>query len=143
MARIKIEIQGTCLGTVIVPVRITDVNYGGHVGNDAIVALLHEARVQWLKQHSYSEMDFAGSALIMSGLSVEFKNEAFFGDELSIEIYAGEITRVGFELLYVINTIRQQKHSLIARAMTNMVCFNYQTKKLIPVPEAGITLLTS
>ena len=39
------------------PVRITDVNYGQHVGNDALLGLLHEARLQYLRQLAFSEQD--------------------------------------------------------------------------------------
>jgi acyl-CoA thioester hydrolase len=141
MARVKIEITGNSLGTVRLPVRITDINYGGHAGNDAIVGLLHEARMQWLGQHQFSEMNFAGASLIMSQLIVEFKREVFYGEQLTIEIFAGDITKVGFELLYQLTTIRQQTTTLIAKAITGMVCYNYQSKKMVAIPEAALSLL--
>ena len=34
--------------TVGIPVRITDLNYAGHVGNDFILSLIHEIRVQFV-----------------------------------------------------------------------------------------------
>jgi len=50
MARTKIEIPDQLIATLNIPVRITDINYGDHVGNDAFVAIIHEARMQWLQQ---------------------------------------------------------------------------------------------
>ena len=51
MARIKLDILNPTIATFIIPVRITDLNYGNHVGNDAFVSIIHEARMKWL--HSY------------------------------------------------------------------------------------------
>ena len=100
MARIKIDLPDTEIGKVTVSIRITDINYGNHVGNDAFVAIIHEARMQWLRLHNYTEMNFAGTGLIMSDLAIEFKQESVYGDMVTITLFAGEISRVSFELFY-------------------------------------------
>jgi acyl-CoA thioester hydrolase len=135
MARIKIELPKKCIATFKIPVRITDINYGNHVGNDSLVAIIHEARMQFLHQHGYTELDVSGTSLIMNELFVEFKNEAFYKDQLEVKIFAGEIFKVGFEFFYSLSTMRDKSSLLIANAKTGMVCFNYEEKKLIPVPE--------
>lgn len=135
MARIKIELPKKCIATFKIPVRITDINYGNHVGNDSLVAIIHEARMQFLHQHGYTEMNISGTSLIMNELFVEFKNEAFYKDQLEVKIFAGEIFKVGFEFFYSLSTLRDKSSLLIANAKTGMVCFNYEEKKLIPVPE--------
>ena len=66
MARIKIDLPEKFSFTTSIPVRITDINYGDHVGNDTILSLLHEARVQFLKTFGYKEMEFEGVGMIMS-----------------------------------------------------------------------------
>ncbi len=48
MGRIKIDLPQKILASVSIPVRITDINYGNHVGNNALVEIIHEARVQFL-----------------------------------------------------------------------------------------------
>jgi acyl-CoA thioester hydrolase len=106
MPRIKIDLPENKLTEIKIPVRISDINYGNHLGNDAFVSIIHEARVQWLQQHKYSELDFDGAGLIMSELVVEFKNESFYGDIILVEIYAGETTRVSFEIFYQLSVIR-------------------------------------
>ena len=135
MARIKIELPKKCIATFKIPVRITDINYGNHVGNDSLVAIIHEARMQFLHQHGYTELDVSGTSLIMNELFVEFKNEAFYKDQLEVKIFAGEIFKVGFEFFYSLSTTRDKSSLLIANAKTGMVCFNYEEKKLILVPE--------
>ncbi|HSN07685.1 MAG TPA: thioesterase family protein [Hanamia sp.] len=135
MPRLKIDLPKKILVSVSVPVRITDINYGNHVGNNAIVEIIHEARVQFLKNHGFTELDIAGTAMIMSELLVEYKNQSFYNDLLEINIYCGEITRVAFELFYKITTKRMEEEIIIALAKTGMVCYNYELKKVVQVPQ--------
>ncbi len=134
MARLKLEMPEKCIGTFSIPVRITDINYGNHVGNDSIVSIVHEARIQFLKKLNCTELDVFGTSLIMGDLQVEFKNESFYGDMLEVNIYAGTISKVSFDLFYEISVTRNNEAILIANARTGMVCFNYEKKKLEPVP---------
>jgi acyl-CoA thioester hydrolase len=142
MPRIKIEFPDKTLTTIIIPIRITDINYGNHVGNDSFVAIIHEARVQWLKQSQLSELNIGGGGLIMSDLAIEFKSESFYGDMIEVKISAGEISRVGFELYYQLSVVRNDQTILLANAKTGMICYDYTTKKVVAVPETFKQLLT-
>jgi acyl-CoA thioester hydrolase len=135
MARIKLEIPEKVIGTFVIPVRISDINYGNHVGNDAFVSLVHEARVQWLQQYGYTELSVEGIGLIMSDLALEFKSESFYGDVVELILGASDISRVGFDLYYQLFAKRNTGNILLANAKTGMVCYNYEAKKVAPVPE--------
>jgi len=135
MARIKVVIPDNNIAAVHIKVRIGDINYGNHVGNDSFVALIHEARLQWLQQHNFTELDIAGTGLIMSDLAFEFKNESFYGDEISITLSAGEISGVSFDLFYQLTTERNNETILLAKAKSGMVCYDYQKKKVIAIPD--------
>ena len=135
MARIKIELPQKSIASFTIPVRITDINYGNHVGHNAIVEIIHEARVQFLKKYGFTELDAGGTALIMSELLVEFKNESFYGDLLEVKIFAGEISKKSFELFYELTALRSEKVVFIAFAKTGMVCYNYQERKVDLLPE--------
>jgi len=139
MARIKLSLPESFSFSTTLPVRITDLNYGGHVGNDTILTLLHEARVQYLKSLGYSELHFAGASLIMADVAIEFKAELFYGDVLTAYVAAGEFTRVGFDLYYELLVEKEGKEVTIAAAKTGMICFNYDTRKVVAVPQEVIT----
>ncbi len=141
MARIKLEIPEKIIGTFYIPVRIADINYGNHVGNDAFVSIIHEARMQWLKQYGYTELSIEGIGLIMSDLAVEFKSEAFYGDIVEVKLGATDISRVGFDLCYQLFTLRNDEHILLAKAKTGMICYDYQVKKVNPVPEKLLSII--
>ncbi len=141
MARIKIQQPEHYIASISVPVRITDINYGNHVGNDAFVAIIHESRMQWLRQLGYTELNVEGIGLIMSELAVDFKNESFYGDLVEIKIGIGEMTRVSFELIYQLSAARNEQQVLLAHARTTMVCYDYAAKKIVAVPEKMNTLI--
>ncbi|MBC6490064.1 acyl-CoA thioesterase [Flavihumibacter stibioxidans] len=135
MARIRLDIPADFNFTTRIPVRITDLNYGGHVGNDTILTLIHEARMQFLQQAGYSELDLAGAALIMGDVAIEFKHEMFYGDHLEVSVAAGDFSRVGFDLYYKLEKVTGDRRVLIAQAKTGMVCFNYQLRKVVAIPS--------
>lgn len=137
MGRVKIKFpEEKPLFNCTIPVRIGDVNYGGHVGNDAVLSIIHEARMQMLQSFGYTEMNAGGAGLIMADVAIAYKGEGFYNDVLSVGIYVTELTSVSFDLLYHITTERQDEHLEIAHAKTGMVCFDYEARKVTAVPEA-------
>lgn len=138
MARVKLNIPEKIIATVKISVRISDINYGNHVGNDALVSILHEARVQWLAQNNYTELNIEGKGLIMADLMVEYKSEAFYGDVLELKMSADEITKISFDLYF---SITNQQNILIAKAKTGMVFYDYTNKKVAAMPEKFSALL--
>ncbi|NIG56967.1 thioesterase family protein [Chitinophaga sp. Cy-1792] len=131
MARIKIDLPAQFSFSITIPVRIQDVNYGGHVGNDAILSIMHEARIQYLQQLGYKELDHStNTGLIMADVAIAYKGEAFHGDIFKVEVAAGEFSTFGFELFYRITTTRDEKQITVAEGKTGMVCFDYNTRKV-------------
>ena len=129
--------------TAQIPVRITDLNYGGHVGNDFILSLIHEIRVQFLIHHGYEEFNLAGAGLIMTDVAIEFRNELFYGDSLWASVAATEFSRVGFELYYKLEKKSGDKMVSVAFARTGLICYDYKAKKIISVPKEVCTKLLS
>ncbi|HMH33597.1 MAG TPA: thioesterase family protein [Puia sp.] len=141
MARIKIDLPKSFSFSIQIPVRITDLNYGGHVGNDNILSIMHEARVQFLQHHGFDEMNLAGVGLIMSDVSIEYKAELFYGDTITALVTAGEFSKIGFDLFYKLEKTTAGKQVTVVLARTGMVCYNYELKKIVAVPEKAIQIL--
>ncbi|NCX95644.1 MAG: thioesterase [Chitinophagia bacterium] len=136
MNRVKIEFpQVEPLFVTSVNVRISDINYGNHLGNDSLLSIVHEARVAWLVANGLSELNVGdNTGMIMADCMIAYKNEAFYGDVLTIALFATEITTYTYDLLYRITTLRNGQEIPVAYAKTGMICFNYanRTKALIP-----------
>ncbi len=137
MARIKIELAEQYSFTTAIPIRITDLNYGGHVGNDTILSIIHEARVQFMHHHGFKELDMMGVALIMSDVAIEFRSEAFYGDTINVSIGASEFSRAGFDIFYKLEKQTENKNVVVAVAKTGMVCYNYALKKIVQMPAGA------
>ena len=131
MSRIKIAFPENVSYTARIPVRITDLNYGNHVGNDAVLSMIHEARMQFLTHFGFTELNCAGVGLIMSDVGIEFKKEIFYGDTLSVQIAAINFSSVGFDLFY---RLLNKENIVVALAKTGMICYNYEAKKIAAVP---------
>ncbi|WP_018630927.1 acyl-CoA thioesterase [Niabella aurantiaca] len=141
MPRIKITLPQAFHFSCTLPVRVTDINYGGHMGNDALLGMIHEARVQFLRRLGYTELSLEGLGLIMADAAIEFKNEAFMGDVLLVSVATGDFQRVGFDLYYLIEKEGQGKKIPVAFAKTGMVCFDYSQRKISAIPEAALQKL--
>ncbi len=137
MSRVKIKFPPhNPLYTAHIPVRITDLNYGGHVGNDKVLSIIHEARVMFLTHFGYSELDMGGVAIIMADSAIAYKAEGFYGDVLDVDIYVDEINKYGFELLYKVTKEGSEGGKIdVAHASTGIVCFNYDERKITELPE--------
>ena len=132
MGRVKIKFPDeNPLFTTNIHVRIGDINFGGHAGNDAILSIIHEARVQMLQSRGYDELNAGGTSLIMADVMIAYRGEAFYGDTLTIKIYAEEVADRSFDLLYHLSTTRSGTPTDIAHAKTGMACFNYETRKIV------------
>jgi acyl-CoA thioesterase FadM len=136
MPRIKLQEQPVYEFHYDVTIQVGDLNYGGHLSNDALVGLLHEARVNLLHGLGLSEKEIGDgqTGLIMADLVVNFKAEGFLFDLLQIDSHIGEFSRNGFRVFH--RVVRGD--DLVALAETGMVTFNYAERRIAPVPEAFI-----
>lgn len=132
MARIKLDLPETFPFRTALEVRVTDLNYGSHLGNDALLGLIHEARVRFLGALGYTELDVEGAGLLMADCAIVYKAQGFLGDRVDISVAAGEFTRAGCDLYYLLEKANGQE---LARAKTGMVFFDYATQTVLPVPE--------
>lgn len=134
MARVQLTAPKDSLFQTNLIVQIGDINYGNHLSNDAILRLVHEARLRWLKTGGFSEIDIDGCGLIMADAAIMYKNQAFHGDELSFALAIDECGKSSFELYATIT--RQSDGRLIAIIKTGMVFFDYKQQKIAKTPDA-------
>ena len=133
MARIKLSIPEKFNYSTMIDVRITDINYGGHMGNDSVLGIIHEARVRWLAENGFSEEDIDGTGIIMMDAVINFSAEGFYGDKLRIDVTIGEITKAACDIYYRFVNIANDK--IIIKAKTNIAFYNYESKKIVRTPK--------
>ncbi len=134
MARIKIDMPENYIFSTEIPIRISDINYGGHLGNDAVLSMVHEARLRFLKYFHYTEFDVDGLGIIMTDSAIMYRAEGFHGDVLKIDVAVGDFNKYGCDIYYMITN--KQTAAEIACAKTGIVFFDYETRKVVAMPEA-------
>lgn len=133
MARVKLSLPEELPFQTELSVRVTDLNYGGHVGNDVVLAFCHEARARLFRTLGFSELNVAGLGIIVADAVVVYRAESFFGDRLRIRAAAGDHNRYGCDFFYRLE--RPSDDSEIARAKTGIVFFDYRKRRVAPAPE--------
>jgi acyl-CoA thioester hydrolase len=141
MARIELNLPSEFLFSTELTVRVSDLNYGNHVGNDSILTLMHEARMQFYRNLGFkNELSFEGSiGQVISDAALVYKAEAFFGETLICQIAAGDFNKYGFDLYYLITNKETGKE--VARGKTGIVCFDYEKRKVASAPAVLIDKL--
>lgn len=134
MGKIKIDLPEHFVYDTELTVRVSDLNYGGHLGNDAVLRLVHEARIRFLKSEGHTEFDVYGAGLIQSDAVILYKSEAFHGDRIKISVALDDFSAVSCDFLYLLT--HQPSGKEVARAKTRIVFYDYRHRKKLPVPAA-------
>lgn len=133
MPRLRLTLPAQTIFTTQITVRVTDINYGNHLANDALLGLLHEARINWIRQLGFkNEQDVGGTGLILADAAIVFRAEAFLGEVLQIDLRLGEMGRSGLDLYYHVR--KQQDQQVVAQAKTHIAFFDYETRRIAAMP---------
>lgn len=143
MARLQLDLPDSFLYSTELIVRVNDLNYGAHVGNDNMLTLLQQARIEFYRANGFKdEVSFEGSVgQVIADALVIYKAEAFLGDVLTIQLAITDISKVGFDMLYLI--INKETSKEVARGKTGIVCFDYGKRKVAPIPERLLVVIRS
>lgn len=139
MARVKLSAPQTVLYRTQIAVQVGDLNYGNHLANDAVLKMVHEARLRWLASGGFSELDAGGAGLIMADAMVQYAAQSFYGEVLDFAIGIGEMSSSGVEIYTTITRVADGQ--LIAMVKNGMVFFDYHHQKVAKVPERFVQFL--
>jgi 4-hydroxybenzoyl-CoA thioesterase len=139
MTRIKIDLPERHDYATEMRVRVGDANYAGHLANNAVLLLAHEARVRFLNEMGMSEMDAGGAGLIMNDAAVVYEAQAYPGETLRATVTVKDFGPVGCDMFYRFTRTSDGKE--IARAKTGVVFFDYDEQKIARVPQAFMDAL--
>jgi acyl-CoA thioesterase FadM len=133
MQRIKIDIPDKFIFSTEISVRVYDVNFAGHLSNDSILSMVHEARILFLKNWGYSEVDTEGAGIIMFDAALQYKSQGYHGDKLIFDVTVENFIKSGCDFIFRITNKVNGKE--IARAKTGIAFYDYEKNKIVPVPD--------
>ena len=135
MARIKLDIPDTAFTfQTQMPVRITDINGANHLGNDALISMLSEARAQFLVSYGIQEASKDGTGIIVTDLATMYQSESFFPEMLRFEVGVMDFNKYGGD--FVFRVTKAESGQPVALAKYGFVFFNYHRKEVVPIPES-------
>jgi acyl-CoA thioester hydrolase len=142
MPRLQLDLPPTFLFKTELQVRVNDLNYGAHVGNDTMLTFFQQARIDFYRSHGFSsEISFEGNiGQVIADAAVIYKAEAFLGDVLIIELAVADIGKVGFDMLYCVTNKLTGKE--VARGKTGIVCFDYEKRKVASIPASLLKVIS-
>ena len=132
--RVKLKIPNLFHFETQLTIRVSDLNYGGHLGNDSFLTLAHESRVQFFKSINMTERNFFGRSLIMADSIVIYKSQGFLGDEVNVQMSITNCRSHGFQLFYLFK--KKQDGVDLAHIQTSMVFYDYKKGKIMPFPQS-------
>lgn len=121
-----------------IPIRVTDLNYGNHLGYDKLAGILHQSRLQYLLSLNLQEANIDGFSMIMKKLEINYQGEGFLADTLHIKINF-LLERAKCKAQYIIT--KNSNNYKVANAIETLVFMNYKTKKISRIPEIFIKSL--
>jgi len=141
MPRIKIDLPERFSFSTEIPIYINHINYGNHLDNSALIALVSEARVRFFKALGYTELNVEGCGIIVADVAVQYKSEAFHGEVLVFEMAADDFNKYGCDLVWRISD--QATGREVARGKTGIMFFDYTARKAALVPPAFVAKVSA
>jgi 4-hydroxybenzoyl-CoA thioesterase len=132
MARIQVALPETFVFSTAITIYINHINYGHHLDNAALLALVSEARVRFFKSLGYTELDVDGVGIVVADAAVQYKSEAFHGETLVFAMTPAEFNKYGCDLVW--QACEQTSGREVARGKTGILFFDYTQKKAAGVP---------
>jgi len=133
LARVTVDLPDDFPFETEIPIRIGDINYGGHLGNDTVLTLVHECRVQYLKSLGFSELDVGGCGITQGDAAIVYRSEAFYGQTVRIQAAVRLEGRSSFDLYYRLSDVSDDRE--IARVKTGIAFFDYTKRKVTRIPD--------
>ncbi|UYG08492.1 acyl-CoA thioesterase [Halomonas sp. M4R1S46] len=121
-------------------VRVTDMNYGRHLGHDALVSLLHEARISALAALGLAEGDMGGYPSVAADLAVQYRAEARWPDALVVDTAIPAPSRKAITVYHRVR--READAAIVATARLNLMLVDPAGGRPVPIPGAVRDCLT-
>jgi len=140
MERVRLEFpEAAIVHRHPLTVRVTDMNYGRHLGHDTLVSLLHEARIQAFAALGLTEWDMGGYPSVVADLAIQYQSEARWPDALVVET---AIPAPGSKAITVYHRVRHAEGGRsVATARLNVMLVDPAAGRPVSVPEAVTTAI--
>lgn len=126
---------------VPVDVRFRDIDAMGHVNNAVYFTYFEEARKVFLSE-AFKIQDPKDYFFILANIKCNYISPIEIKHLIDVIIYVGNVGNKSFTFKYKI--VKRNDHSAIfAEGESTQVCYDYEQKRTIPIPEKVKNILYS
>ena len=117
-----------------IEIRVGDINYGGHMGNDKALLVFHDARIAFFGSMGFSEKNIGGPGIIMRDAHVTFRKEVFLHDVLEVDVGIDDVSNSAFNMIYTVRRVSDD--TVVFTGSTGLLAFDYDIRRPVRIPEA-------
>lgn len=133
MPRIVLDLPEEFIYKAEIPVRLTDLNPGNHVGNDQMISLLSAARFMFFDHLELDEFNIFGHNIAVTDLATMYLKETLARDTLIFEVGITDFNKYGADFIFRVS--QQSSGQVAALAKTGFVFLDKTSGKVSPVPS--------
>ena len=123
-------------------VQVNHLNYGNHLGYDAALSILQEARLRWLKtiMPSMSEINIENNiGWVVKDLQINYNSEARHADQLIVNLYLSNVSNIRLCLDHEITNTTSGKN--LCNGKISLVFFDFNLRKPAKIPKVLLQIL--
>lgn len=123
-----------CQFSISLTVRVNDLNYANHVAHQNYFSFFQEARIAYLAQLGFSELDIDGYGMILTEATCKYKQQLWMNDTIQVGCRVSALAKKHFIMDYQI----LKMDSLCAEGRTVNLCYDYSSKKIVDLPQSFV-----
>lgn len=112
---------------------VSDINYGGHMGNERALIIFQQCRMDWLNSLGFDEINIGeNKGIIQLESHVYYLKEVKLGENLKCFVKNIDFSKTTFETFY---EVLNEKDEIVLKGSTKHMAFDYERKRPSRLPK--------
>lgn len=121
-----------------VQLRFKDGDVMGHVNNANHFTYFELARVYYFRDVVGKDINWNQDGIILARIIIDYKNPLLITDEVFAYTRCSRFGKKSFDLEYLLVAKKGDEELALATGVSTLVCYNYETKQSVNIPEEWI-----
>ena len=118
-----------------IQIRFADLDGLNHVNNAVYLTYVELARISYLRESVWAEVDLSNLSFILAGASLDFILPVFLEDDIKVYTRCSKIGNKSFELEHLFVRTKADNLQEVAKAKSVLVAYDYKAEKSIVIPD--------
>ncbi|MEZ4936872.1 MAG: acyl-CoA thioesterase [Crocinitomicaceae bacterium] len=118
-----------------IQIRFSDVDLMGHVNNAVYLNYFEVARMNYFNEILGHDWDWISNGILLANNTIDYHYPLLLNDAVQVETRCIKVGTKSFVLEYNLFVLKESDKVKYASGHSTLVCYNYNEKQSIPVPE--------